>query len=90
MKTLLKNVIDIYVWVERFQNIPRTILLHFFHVSSASVFQNNVTPPAKSLLAGLGFLDAEPAEMSIFSWRIGAVIPAGVLGKPDQGRLKVF
>ena len=52
-------------------------LHHFFHISSASLFQSNVTPAAKSLLAGLGFLDAEPAEMSIFRWRISGVIPAG-------------
>lgn len=52
-------------------------LLHFFHVSLASLFQSNVTPAAKSLLAGLGSLDAEPAEMSVFRRRIGVVIPAG-------------
>lgn len=64
MKTLLKNIIDIYVWVERIQITPKTIYSIFFHAFSASLFQSNVTPAAKCLLAGLGFLDAEAAEMS--------------------------
>lgn len=44
---------------------PGENLLHFSHVSSTSLFQSNVAPAAKSVLAGLGLPDAEPAEVSV-------------------------
>lgn len=91
MKTLLKNIIDIYVWVECIQNIPKTIYSLFFTLFQPLYFKVMWRLLPNACWQGWVFCMLSLPRCPIFCQCTGGVIPAaGILSKPHQGNSRVF